>query len=99
MSKKLSQRACHTYGKYGNLARVYLEEHKTAKMWCLAGQLHEYLHNIDKQADKLYEVMYNKLTSLPQYKKSEDFMKNLAIETEIQKRIEEEILNEIVYVD
>lgn len=47
-----------TYGKYGTLAKEYLEKHNPSKLWALAGDLLEYLHNIDKQADDLYNVMY-----------------------------------------
>ena len=37
------------YGKYGNLALKYMKEHNKAKYWSLAGDLPEYLHNIDKR--------------------------------------------------
>ncbi len=88
----------HVYGKYGTLAKKYLEEHNVAKYWALAGDLPEYLHGIDRQAERMYEVMYAKLSKSEQYKKTGDFLKDLQIETEIKNRIEEEILNEIVYV-
>lgn len=88
----------HIYGKYGTLAKKYLEEYNVAKYWALAGDLPEYLHGIDRQAERMYEVMYAKLSKLEQYKKTGDFLKNLQIETGIKNRIEEEILNKIVYV-
>lgn len=90
----------HIYGKFGNLAKAYIEEHKTGLYWCLlaSGEYPAYMHNIDKQADELYLQIKAKLVSLPQYKKSEDFMENLRIETEIKQRIEEEILNELIYI-
>ena len=87
------------YGKYGNLALEYLKEHNVGKYWTLAGDLPEYLHNVDKQADKLYMTMYNKLSQSERFKKTGDFLKDLQIETEKQRLIEEEILNELVYVD
>ena len=87
----------NTYGKYGTLAKKYLEEHCTAKYWSI-NNIPEYLHGIDKAADRLYESMYAKLSALPKYKKNGDFLHNLRVETEIQNLIEEEILNEIVYV-
>jgi hypothetical protein len=89
------------YGKYGNLAKQYLEEYKLAKYWCLLGDgvLPEYLHNIDKQADELYMVMYEKLSASERFKRTGDFMTDLKRLTEMQHLIEEEILNEIVYVD
>ena len=88
----------HKYGKYGNLAKKYLEEHNFGKYLVLGGDLPEYLHNIDKQADELYNVMYDKLSKKKEYQKTDDFIRNIQIENEIQKLIEEEILNELVYV-
>jgi hypothetical protein len=91
----------HTYGKYGNLAKQYLENYQLAKYWCLLGDgvLPEYLHNIDKQADELYMVMYEKLSNSERFKRTGDFMTDLKRQTEMQHLIEEEILNELVYVD
>ena len=88
----------HVYGKYGTLAKRYLEEHNVDKYWALAGDLPEYLHGIDRQAERMYEVMHAKLSKLEQYKKTGDFINDLQIETEIKNRIEEEILTELVYV-
>ena len=65
----------------------------------MAGYLPEYLHNVDKQADILYMTMYNKLSKAERFKKTGEFMKDLQIETEKQRLIEEEILNELVYID
>ena len=85
----------HVYGKYGTLAKQYLEEKGID--WTIAN-LPEYLHGVDKAAEELYETMYEKFSKEGRFKKSEDFMENLKRETEIQRLIEEEILNEIVYV-
>lgn len=85
----------HVYGKYGTLAKRYLEDKEID--WAIAN-LPEYLHGVDKAADELYETMYEKLSKEERFKKSDDFMENLKRETEIQRLIEEEILNEIVYV-
>ena len=87
------------YGKYGTLALKYLQEHNVGKYWVLAGDLPEYLHNVDKQADRLYTVMYNKFSVLERFKKTGNFIKDLQIETEKQRLIEEEILISLVYVD
>ena len=89
----------HVYGKYGNLALEYLKEHNVGKYWALAGSLPEYLHNVDKQAERLYMTTYNKLSKSERFKKTGEFIKDLQIETEKQRLIEEEILSEIVYVD
>ena len=85
----------HVYGKYGTLAKRYLENKGID--WTIAN-LPEYLHGVDKAADELYETMYEKFSKEERFKKSADFMENLKRETEMQRLIEEEILNEIVYV-
>ena len=85
----------HVYGKYGALAKRYLED--KGLDWTIAN-LPEYLHGVDKAADELYETMYEKFSKEERFKKSADFMENLKRETEMQRLIEEEILNEIVYV-
>ena len=85
----------HVYGKYGTLAKRYLED--KGLDWTIAN-LPEYLHGVDKAADELYETMYEKFSKEERFKKSADFMENLKRATEMQRLIEEEILNEIVYV-
>ena len=65
--------------------------------WTIAN-LHEYLHGVDRQADELYDTMYEKLSKQERFRKTGDFMENLKRETEMQQLIEEEILSEIVYV-
>jgi len=85
----------HVYGKYGTLAKRYLEN--KGLDWTIAN-LPEYLHGVDKAADELYETMYEKFSKEERFKKSADFMENLKRETEMQRLIEEEILNEVVYV-
>ena len=65
--------------------------------WTIAN-LPEYLHGVDKAADEMYETIYEKLSQEERFKKSDDFMENLKMETEMQHLIEEEILNEVVYV-
>lgn len=93
--QKLVKPQKHVFGKYGTLKRKYLEDKGID--WTIAN-LPEYLHEVDRQADRMYEVMYEKLSKSEKYKKTGDFIKDLQIETEIRNLIEEEILNEIVYV-
>ena len=90
----------HVYGKYGTLAKQYLEEHAVGKYWGLiaAGALPEYLHGIDRQADELYETMEKKLSLSEQYKRTGNFIEDARRINAMQKVIEEEILAEIVYV-
>ena len=85
----------HVYGKYGTLAKQYLEEKGID--WTIAN-LPEYLHGVDKAADELYETLYEKFSKEDRFRMSDDFMENLKRQTEVQGLIEEEILNEIVYV-
>ena len=85
----------HVYGKYGTLAKQYLEDNGID--WTIAN-LPEYLHGVDKAADEMYETMYEKFSKEERFKKSDDFMENLKRGTEMKHLIEEEILNEIVYI-
>ncbi len=87
------------YGKYGTLAKAYLEEHNPAKFWSLGKDLPKYLHEIDRQADEMYETLYQKFSKSEQNKKTGNYIKDLQNETKIQKMIEEEILNELIYID
>ena len=90
--------ARHTYGKYGTLAKKYLEEEKVGKLWAIEN-LPEYLHGIDRQADGLYEVVYARLSKDERYRRTGDFIEDYRRQTEMQRLIEEEILSELVYVD
>ncbi len=88
----------HVYGKYGTLALRYMEEHNVGKLWAIEN-LPEYLHGLDRQADELYDSMYAKLSKDERYKRTGDFMEDYRRQTEVKQLIEEEILNELVYVD
>jgi hypothetical protein len=86
----------HVYGKYGTLKKKYLEERGID--WVIAN-LPEYLHNVDQQVNDLYETMFAKLSQDERFKRTGDFMEDYRRQTEIQRLIEEEILNEIVYTE
>ena len=88
----------HTYGKYGTLAKKYLEEENVGKFWAIEN-LPEYLHGIDRQADELYETMYAKLSQDERYKRTGNFLEDYRRQTEIRQIIESEILSELVYAD
>lgn len=96
--QKLVPPVKHVYGKYGTLAKKYLEEHNPAKYWSIEN-VPEYLHGVDKAAERMFGAMYQKLSASDNYKKNGDFLHDLRIETEIRNRIDAEILKEIVYVD
>lgn len=85
----------HVYGKYGTLKKKYLEDKGID--WTIA-DLPTYLHGIDEQAAELYDSLFAKLSNDEQYKRTGNFLEDYKRQTELQKRIEEEILNEIVYV-
>ncbi len=85
----------HVYGKYGTLKKKYLEEKGID--WTIA-DLPAYLHGVDKQANALYETMFEKLSNDERYKRTGNFMEDYRRQTEAQRLIEEEILNEIIYV-
>lgn len=85
----------HVYGKYGTLKKRYLEEKGID--WTIA-DLPTYLHNVDKQADELQETMRARLERDERYKRTGNFMEDYRRLTEMNRLIEEEILNEIVYV-
>lgn len=88
----------HVYGKYGTLALKYMEEYNVGKLWAIEN-LPEYLHGVDRQADELYESMHARLSKDDRYRRTGDFMEDYRRQTEIQRLIEEEILNELVYAD
>lgn len=84
----------HVYGKYGTLKKKYLEDKGID--WTIA-DLPTYLHGVDKQAEELQETMRARLEQDERYKRTGNFIEDYRRQTEIQRLIEEEILNEIVY--
>ncbi len=85
------------YGKYGTLAKQYIEEHNFAKLLSLAGDLPKYLHGVDDRAQDLYDTMYAQLSQKEEFKRTGDYMEDVRRLTEMQRIIEEAILNQIVY--
>lgn len=65
----------------------------------MADDLPEYLHGIDKAAEDLYDTMYEKLSQREEYKRTGDYITDVKQENAMKQCIEEEILNEVVYVD
>lgn len=87
----------HVYGKYGTLAKQYIEEHNFGKLLSLAGQLPEYLHGVDKAAEALYDVLWDKLSKSEKYCRTGNYLEDVKRINAMKQVIEEEILNEIVY--
>lgn len=88
----------HVYGKYGTLAKQYVEEHNFGKLLSLAGQLPEYLHGVDKAAEEMYGVMWDKLSKSEQYRRTGNYLEDIKKINAMKQVIEEEILSEIVYI-
>ena len=88
----------HVYGKYGTLAKQYIEEHNFGKLLSLTGQLPEYLHGVDKAAEELYDVMWDKLSKSEQYRPTGNYLEDVKRINAMKQVIEKEILNEIVYI-
>ena len=88
----------HVYGKYGTLAKQYIEEHNFGKLLSLAGQLPEYLHGVDKAAENMYDVLWDKLSKSETYRRTGDYLEDVKRINAMKQVIEEEILSEIVYI-
>lgn len=88
----------HVYGKYGTLAKQYIEEHNFGKLLSLAGHLPEYLHGVDKAAEDLYDTMWDKLSKSEQYRPTGNYLEDVKRINAMKQVIEEEILSEIVYI-
>ena len=87
------------YGKYAELAKMYLEEHVPAKLWGMAGEVAEYLHGVDRAAEELRERLYEQLSRKEEYRRTGNYVEDVRRENEMKQIIEEEILSELVYVD
>ena len=88
----------HFYGKYGTLAKQYIEEHNFGKLLSLTGQLPEYLHGVDKAAEELYDVMWDKLSKSEAYRRTGNYLEDIKRINAMKQVIEKEILSEIVYI-
>ena len=88
----------YVYGKYGTLAKQYIEEHNFGKLLSLAGQLPEYLHGVDKAAENMYDVLWDKLSKSETYRRTGDYLEDVKRINAMKQVIEEEILSEIVYI-
>ena len=94
--QKLVKPQKHVYGKWGTFKRKYLEDKGID--WTIEN-LPEYLHGVDRQAEDMYNVLNAKLSQNPLYKRTGEFMEDYRRFTALQHAIEEEILNEIIYVE
>ena len=88
----------HVYGKYGTIAKQYIEEHNFGKLLSLAGHLPEYFHGVDKAVEDLYNTMWDKLSKSEQYRRTGNYLEDVKRINAMKQVIEEEILSEIVYI-
>ena len=84
----------HVYGKYSTLKKKYLEEKGID--WTIA-DLPTYLHGVDRQAEELQDTMRTKLEKDERFARTGNYIEDFRRLNEMQRLIEEEILNEIVY--
>ena len=84
----------HVYGKYGTLAKQYLDDKGT--LWTIQ-DIPTFLHGIDSAAERLYGVMYEKLSKTERFKRTGSFMEDVRRIGEMQRLIDEEIRTELIY--
>lgn len=84
----------HVYGKYGTLAKMYLEEKGT--LW-IVQDIPTLLHGIDSAAERLYDTMYERLSKNEQFKRTGNYLEDVRRLTEMQRLIDEEIRTELIY--
>lgn len=82
------------YGKFGTLAKQYLEDKGT--LWTIQ-DIPALLHSIDSAAERLYEVMYDKLSKTERFKRTGNYLEDVRRITEMQRLIDEEIRTELIY--
>ena len=95
--RRLVKPVRHVYGKYGTMKKKYLEEHDWVKTAALGKDFPEYLHAIDRAADDLYEIMYEKLKKDERFRRTGNFIEDVKRENAVKSIIEEEILSELIY--
>ena len=84
----------HVYGKYGTLARQYLED--KGILWTVQ-DIPTLLHGIDSAAEQLYDVMQDKLSKNEQFKRTGNYLEDVRRISEMQRLIDEEIRTELIY--
>lgn len=84
----------HLYGKYGTLAKQYLDVKGT--LWTIQ-DIPALLHGIDSAAERLYDVMYEKLSKNEQFKRTGNYLEDVRRITEMQRLIDEKIRTELIY--
>ena len=99
---EISAKPHYSIGKYGNLRRAFLKEHRKGTYTSLLTEdhLNVHLHEVDVQSRKLLDSMLPQLTKergVDESLKSADPMKWVREMNAIKSEIEEIIFSEIIY--
>ena len=89
-------------GRFGRMHHEYLKKNKRALYTQLltSGKLNEYLHNIDTQAQEMYELLmkqYVKKQGITEQLKVENQMEWVGRMNNIKACAEETVMNELIY--
>ena len=90
------------YGKYGNLRRTYLREHKP-KLWMVlvnTGRADDHLTSIDRAAERRMDTLLPQMmrvAGVTEELKARDQMAWVRLMNSCKARVEEIILSELIY--
>ncbi len=90
------------YGKYGNLRRTYLQEHKP-KMWMVlvnTGRADDHLTSIEQEAERRMDILlpqFMKAAGVTEELKARDQMAWVGLMNNCKARVEEIIFDDLVY--
>ena len=91
------------YGKYGMMRKTYLKEHRPAmySLYMLEDRLTEHLNTVDDEAQERMDILVRHMMEqqgITEELKSRDQMEWVRRANNARSRVDEIILNELVYV-
>ena len=91
------------YGKYGMMRKTYLKEHRPAmySLYMLEDRLTEHLNTVDDEAQERMDILMRQMMErkgITEELKSRDQMEWVRRANNARSRVDEIILNELVYV-
>ena len=91
------------YGKYGMMRKTYLKEHRPAmySLYMLEDRLTEHLNTVDDEAKERMDILVRQMMErqgITEELKSRDQMEWVRRANNARSRVDEIILNELVYV-
>ena len=91
------------YGKYGMIRKTYLKEHRPAmySLYMLEDRLTEHLNTVDDEAQERMDILVRQMMErqgITEELKSRDQMEWVRRANNARSRVDEIILNELVYV-